>query len=76
MIEYFNQDKYNILYIPAVERDGTPLNERCIKPRPFKKIPLTGSVEHKIMALCHEIDLFQWISIISNKICIMVHVDI
>jgi hypothetical protein len=57
MIEYFNQDKYNILYIPAVERDGTPLNERCIKPRPFKKIPLTGSVEHKIMALCHEVDV-------------------
>lgn len=57
MIEYFNNDNYNILYLPATETDGGQLGERCIKPRPFKRFPLNGSVEHKIMALLQEIQV-------------------
>lgn len=54
MIEYFNNDEYSILYIPATERNGDMLGERCVKPRPFKHIPFdVGPVEHKIIALCY-----------------------
>ncbi len=43
MVEYFckddenNDEKYNIIFIHAKEKDGSLLQEKCIKPRPFKK---------------------------------------
>ncbi len=33
------------------------LQEKCIKPRPFQKIYLTGSVENKMLILCDCLDI-------------------
>lgn len=58
MLEYFHNDNYNIIFIPATEKDGTLLKERCIKPRPFKTITFGDvSVEKKILLICHEVDV-------------------
>jgi hypothetical protein len=57
MLEYFtksNDDEiYNILFMPAMEKDGSALKERCV--RPLSSINLSGSVENKIMLLSNEI---------------------
>lgn len=65
MVEYFCKDdennddeKYNIIFIHAREKDGSLLQKKCIKPRPFQKIYLTGSVENKILILCDCLDIF------------------
>ncbi len=63
MVEYFckddenNDEKYNIIFIHAKEKDGSLLQEKCIKPRPFQKIYLTGSVENKMLILCDCLDI-------------------
>lgn len=55
MIEYFNDRKYNIIFVPAQQLNGEFLSEKCIRPRPFKKIFLNGTVEQKLTKLCEEI---------------------
>lgn len=65
MVEYFCKDdenkddeKYNIIFIHAREKDGSLLQKKCIKPRPFQQIDLTGSVENKMLMLCDYLDIF------------------
>ncbi len=53
-----NDEKYNIIFIHAKEKDGSCYKKNVLRPRPFQKIYLTGSVENKMLILCDCLDIW------------------